>query len=96
MKTFEEALYAVAKEVIELVITKQHDYGHGNILAFGEFGVLVRTSDKLERLKNLLKSNTEPENEAVEDTWTDLAGYSLLALMLRRGTFTLPLEKDKK
>lgn len=94
MKTFEEALQAIAKEVVELVIAKQHDYGHGNILAFGEFGVLVRTSDKLERLKNLLKSNTEPENETIEDTWMDLVGYSLLALMLRRGTFTLPLEEN--
>lgn len=122
--TFEEAIEAVAKEIAELVISKQHDYGHGNILAFGEYGTLVRSSDKLERLKNLAKKGgialhieadyTCPEcgqthtfefgsdevnaalNEPVEDTWKDLAGYAYLALLLRRGLFTLPLEKDLK
>lgn len=97
LRTWEEAVRIVADEVAELCIMKQKDYGHGNILAFGEYGVLVRTSDKLERLKNLLKLDhpLEPENEAIEDTWMDLAGYSLIALMLRRGIFTLPLEGAK-
>ena len=116
MKTFNEAAHKIATEIAELIISKQHDYGHGNILAFGEFGVLVRASDKLERLKNLSKKGAlkvpifeecphcgeimatgemKPLHEATEDTWMDLAGYSLIALMLRRGIFTLPLEGAK-
>lgn len=94
MKTFDEAAYKTAAEVAALIVSKQHDYGHGNILAFGEYGVLVRCSDKLERLKNLLKRGIEPENETVIDTWRDLVGYGLIALMLRNGVFTLPLKED--
>ena len=94
METFEEAVYKIATEIADLVISKQRDYGHGNILAFGELGVLVRCSDKIERLKNLWKRGIEPENETVTDTWKDLVGYSFIALMLREGTFTLPLKED--
>ena len=96
MKTFNEAAYKLAEEVAELIISKQHDYGHGNILAFGEFGVLVRASDKLERLKNLHRLGDCPENETVEDTWRDLAGYAIIALMLERKVFELPLEGAEK
>lgn len=92
-QTFNEACHQVADEIAKLVISKQADYGHGNILAFGELGVLVRASDKLERLKNLLNKKTIPINEAVEDSWQDLAGYAIIALMLRWDVFTLPLEE---
>ena len=88
--TFEEACHEVARNVADLVIRKQHDYGHDNILSFGEFGVLVRLNDKVARLKNL--QGMEAKNETVDDTWMDVAGYALIALMLRRGTFTMPLE----
>lgn len=90
-QTFEEAVRLIASEIAELVIRKQRDYGHGNILAFGELGVVVRVSDKAERLKHLYKTGDAPRNEAVEDTWDDLAGYSLIGKMLRRGWFELPL-----
>jgi len=95
--TFDGAATAVAMELVDLLISKQQDYGHGNILAFGEFGVLVRANDKMERLKNLLVKKQEPSNESVEDTWRDLANYAIIALMLRRKTqdgkswFELPL-----
>lgn len=93
-KAFEEALAQVSRECDELMIRKQRDYGHGNITAFGEFGVLVRLNDKVERLKNLLTRGKEPSNEAIDDTWRDVRNYAEIALMLRRGTFTLPLEED--
>ena len=80
----------------ELMFRKQHDYGPGNILAFGEFGVLVRLNDKLERLKNLYKKGVAPANESVEDSWRDAANYAIIALMLRRGWFTLPLAEEPR
>lgn len=89
---FEDACYEIATELARLVISKQKDYGHENILAFGEFGILVRVNDKIARLKNL--QDKEVSNEPTEDSWKDMAGYSILAIMLRRGTFELPL-KDK-
>ncbi len=92
--TFQEGFQRVADDLGELMFRKQHDYGPGNILAFGEFGILVRLNDKLERLKNLYKKGVEPANESVEDTWADAANYAIIALMLRRGWFELPLAED--
>ncbi len=89
--SFNQACYEVAREIADIVIKKQHDYGHENILAFGEFGVLVRTNDKLARLKNLIGKEgiTEPR----VDAWVDMAGYSIIALMLDRDWFKLELEE---
>ncbi len=92
-ETFEEAVGEVMAELRKLMINKQRDYGHRNIMDFGEYGVLVRANDKIARLKNLL-GKKEPKNEAIEDSWRDLANYAIIALMLRKGTFTLPLSED--
>ena len=93
-ETFEEACHGVADELAELVIRKQHDYGHDNINAFGEFGVLVRTNDKIARLRNLVGKEgiTEPRIDA----WRDIAGYAIIALMLDREWFKLDLEQPKE
>lgn len=89
---WQEAAQEVANEIVELITRKQHDYGHENILAFGEYGLLIRTNDKIARLKNLIGKEgvTEPRSDA----WVDIAGYAIIALMLDRGTFTLPLEEE--
>jgi len=92
-ENFEEACYQVAKEIAELVIAKQKKYSHGNINAFGELGVLVRTSDKVERLKNMIMNNIEDTHEPKMDSWFDLAGYSILAIMLDRDWFKLEVGK---
>lgn len=76
----------------KLLCSKQHDYGHENILAFGMLGVLVRVSDKVARLNNLLGSGRTPANEALSDTYADLVGYAAIAHMLSNETFTLELE----
>ena len=86
-KTFEEACHLVAESLANLVISKQHDYGQGNILAFGADGILVRVSDKVERLKNL--RGKEAVNEPQTDSWRDLAGYAILALMQNVGVSRL-------
>lgn len=70
---------------MELFCKKQRDYGPGNINAFGEFGILVRLNDKVERLKHLIKDQTIPANESIDDTWMDIATYALIALLVRRG-----------
>jgi len=92
-RTFDEACYQTAKELAELVCRKQRDYGKDNILDFGEFGILVRSNDKIARLKNLHKTGREAVNEPKQDAWRDLGGYALLAMILYRGWFTLPLEE---
>lgn len=96
VKTFEDAIDSIDDKLKRLMIDKQRDYGSSNILSFGEFGVLVRLNDKVERLKNLLTKNKAPRNEAIEDTWMDIANYAKIALMLREGIFELPLEEGLK
>ena len=92
--TFEHAADDAFADCMNLLVKKQRDYGPGNILAFGELGILVRLNDKIERLKHLQATGklNEPANESVTDTWMDIASYAIIALMLRRGTFELPLE----
>ena len=48
-----EYIYIVLED-IKTFDKKQHDYGPGNIAGFGEQGVLVRVSDKIARVKNLI------------------------------------------
>jgi len=78
-------------EMCTLLASKQHDYGHGNITAFGMKGVLVRLSDKVERLINLKSKKSKAQNESVLDTLRDIVGYCVIALMLNDETFSLDL-----
>ena len=104
-KTFDEACELLARDIASLVVSKQHDYGKGNILRYEEFikkllgkeyragsGILARLNDKMERLKNLYAKGGEPKNESIEDTYQDIIGYALLALLLLRDQFKLPLK----
>ena len=90
-KNFQDAASRLGEEIACLIISKQYDYGKSNILDFGEYGILVRTNDKVARLKELVIKNKTPANEKKTDSWKDIAGYALLALMLERGWFQLPL-----
>lgn len=79
--------------ILRLITSKQHDYGHDNINRFGVDGILVRLSDKCARLLNLM-GRPNPSNEAVADTYDDIVGYCVIAIMLLAGTFDLPLQRD--
>lgn len=81
-------------QMIATLCKKQHDYGHGNILRFGTYGVIVRLSDKIERLDNLMKKNITAQNESTNDTLLDIVGYTVIALMLMDDTFKLNLGDD--
>lgn len=94
-KTFNQAIGELAKEVADLVVKKQLDYGKNNILnspVSPEIGVLVRLSDKIARLNNLIGQGKEAKNESIDDTWQDIIGYGLIGLMLQRGEFGLNLD----
>ena len=94
METFNQAVYEHLNNVAEIVIRKQHDYGQGNILNAPidpKLAVLVRLNDKLARAANLIENKKNPNNESLQDTFTDIVGYGCILLMLESGTFTLPL-----
>lgn len=76
--------HVIATEIATLLDAKRADYGADNIRKFGSLGVLIRVSDKVERLINLQDKKTNFETK--EDTWLDIAGYAMLALIeLRAG-----------
>lgn len=78
-------------EMVTTLCRKQHDYGHGNINRFGMYGVIVRLSDKIERLENLKNKDTKAFHESTSDTLMDIVGYCVIALMLLDDTFNLEL-----
>jgi hypothetical protein len=80
-------------DVWKTVISKQRDYGHGNILRSGLVGVIVRLGDKIERAKNLVATGAAPTHESLADTYMDMIGYCVLGVMLINGTFTLQLSE---
>ena len=87
-KYLDEAFQKVCEEMLATFIKKHRDYGKGNILSIKELGIAFRTSEKIERLKNLLMNPGQtPENESIEDSWLDIAVYGVIAKMYRRGWF---------
>lgn len=80
-----------AEAMGRLLVSKQHDYGHNNILMFGHTGIAIRMCDKIARLFTLTGSEAEAQNESIIDSWRDLVGYAVIALMLWNNTFTLEL-----
>ena len=75
-------------ELHAILVKKQIDYGPLNIWnapGGATNGLMVRMSDKLERLKNLIYNSIEPNNEALEDSFVDIANYAVIALMVERG-----------
>lgn len=79
-----------------LLVSKQRDYGHGNIMKFGLTGILIRLNDKIERLGNLRRKNViEPKNESIDDTLKDIIGYCVVALMYTDRTFELELSSNE-
>ena len=83
-----ETLVRKLEEYVNLFYHKHRDYGPGNIAAFGEIGVVVRLSDKMERLKNLLKNGLDPNNESLRDTVLDILGYAAILLMVMDGDWS--------
>lgn len=74
----------LALKFVKVLDEKQQDYGPDNITISGELGVIVRSQDKLCRLKHLLGKETV-NNESVSDSWMDLANYGLIGYMVHNG-----------
>lgn len=94
--TLDDAFKQICDELLQTFLKKHRDYGKGNILSLEELGIAFRETEKVERLKNLLmKSNGKPANESIEDTWTDVAVYAIIAQMYRREWFQKLEVKEK-
>lgn len=89
---------SIYHELLEILISKQVDYGPLNVWnapGGATNGLMVRMSDKLERLKNLIYNSVEPNHEALEDSFVDLANYAIIALMVERGIWEKYAAQEK-
>lgn len=88
-KTLDQAYQIVLDDLMKMFLKKHKDYGKGNILSVGELGIAMRVTEKIERIKNLLMKGggKAPANESVEETWTDIAVYAIIAILHMRGQF---------
>ena len=68
----------------KLFDNKQQDYGPQNISKFGTYGVVVRMTDKFERIANLFNKGKRKKaiNESIRDTFSDVHIYALIALLI--------------
>lgn len=63
MDSFNEVFVATMIIKYHLMVSKQRDYGPGNIAKAGPLGIITRSTDKLERLKQLIGS---PEKQVAD------------------------------
>lgn len=80
---FETTTNVLTAGVVRMLVAKRQSYGPHNLAKFGDHGVLVRTSDKVERLIHMEGEGvtTTAVKESALDAWRDIAGYALLVLL---------------
>ena len=75
---------------------KQMDYGPSNISVGTDLsrdedvklsltGLWFRMNDKIQRIKNLLMSGREINNEPLEDSYLDVSNYGIMATIVKNG-----------
>ena len=85
--TLDEAYRLILEELFQTFLKKHKDYGKGNILSIEELGIAMRVAEKIERIKHLLIKGGDAANESLEDSWTDIAVYAVIAKLFRAGQF---------
>ena len=98
--------HALLKQIGDLHDKKQRDYGRdtdafANVRASQDFGVeawigcMIRAQDKLKRLQTYAQKGTLA-CEGVEDSFMDLAVYSLIGLILFRESIATPTQSPDR
>jgi hypothetical protein len=83
----------IQHEMYVTLCKKQMDYGPENITLGKDIsssknkqmsllGLWFRMNDKMQRILNLLTKMTKPNNESIQDSWLDLANYSIISIMV--------------
>ena len=74
----------ITNQMHDIYIKKNHDYGNSFDKSIDELGIVsavTRMSDKIERLKSLVKKESEVKDESFLDTVMDLANYAIMTAM---------------
>lgn len=86
----------IINEQLEIFAKKTHGYGIRNVMLGGDFnnendrslaidGIVIRLSDKINRLINLkLKNKEDVVNESITDNFQDILNYAIIALIISR------------
>ena len=87
----------IQEEMYQLFASKHMDYGLNNIALGGDIlnnnedkkfsltGLVIRLTDKISRLKNLLINGKNfIKGEGMEDTFIDIANYGIIGLLVGR------------
>lgn len=75
---------SILKEMQELYIRKNHDYGNSFSETIQEFGftpAIARINDKLKRVKQMVKGEQMQVNESMRDNLIDIANYCILTII---------------
>lgn len=86
---------AIQQEQYNITAKKMLDYGIGNIAQgtnletekekkFALMAIFIRMNDKMNRWKNMILSDKEPQNESLMDTYKDLSNYAIIAQLVEK------------
>lgn len=81
-ETQADRIRKAGKELTDLLVHKNHDYGDSFAKQYEKYGLmsaLIRMDDKMRRLETLLGGTDAQVDESIRDSLLDLAGYALLA-----------------
>lgn len=88
MNELHQRIQEATDDLAQLLIRKNIDYGNSFQKSYEEYGdimLAIRLEDKLNRLKTLIKNKEQQVNdESLEDTVLDIAGYAILRLVMTR------------
>lgn len=79
-----ELFKEIVDDMLEIYKRKNADYGDSFSIVREEYpnAILIRLSDKLERLKTIMETNKQNvTDESIKDTLKDLANYCILELI---------------
>lgn len=81
---YSDGFLRITNQMHDTYIKKNHDYGNSFDKSIDELGIVAavtRMSDKMERLKSLVKKEAEVKDESFTDTVLDLANYAVMTAM---------------
>lgn len=82
MDKFKNEITIILDEIVEMLVKKNHDYGDKNLRKYGILGIIIRMSDKMERIKNIITSGRNEVGESVNNEFGDIIGYCTQAIRM--------------
>lgn len=100
-KYYQDALVDTTTAISHMLIRKHINYGPNNLKRFGLDGIIIRMTDKIERLINLayhkpVEQINGDAAKSIKRELMDLAGYSIQGILLLEGKLDWPLKQKEE